>query len=500
MYRIIRRVLIILPAIALEALWIWLILSLARPLSGAINALLLVFSVIFVLFIVMKRDEDSYKILWLIVILCAPVPGALLYLLFGNRRTTRPLRRRLDANPLAVAQQSDCEVLSRLQKEEPRLAQTVSLLSRTTGFPVYRNVRTKYYRLGEEALGDMLSALEEARSFIFIEYFIIEPGFMWDSIVSILERKAEEGVKVRVLYDDLGSITTFSVVEEASRLWDKGIECVPFNPLVFVKGTVNYRDHRKMLIVDNRVAFSGGINLADEYINRKVKFGHWKDIAFRIEGPAVESFTRMFMQFWNAFARSRLDESCLSFHADGPKGDDGLVISWYDSPLSQHASSNGLYVELLGQAVERAWFYTPYLMPGEKLLDAFQRAAERGVDVRIIMPGIPDKKIIWRMSKSFYASLISSGVRIYEYGPGFVHAKASIIDDRICTIGTVNLDYRSLFLHFENNSLFYRASVMDDLVKDYEETLGQCTEIAMPPRGLLRWFIDGVLRIVAPLC
>lgn len=211
----------------------------------------------------------------------------------------------------------------------------------------------------------------------------------------------------------------------------------------------------------------------------------------------------MFAQFWNAFAATPVKSDVLIHHEYSADEHDGCVLSYYDSPLRQKAASNELLIDLLSQAEDYAWFYTPYLILGDKLTDAITRAASRGVDVRIIMPGIPDKKIIYRISRSFYPVLLKSGVKIYEYTPGFVHAKASLFDDEVCTIGTVNLDYRSLFLHFENNSIFYRSSVLEDLKKDYLDTQAKCTEVIAGSTyrlSFLRWITDGVLRIIAPLC
>ena len=258
-----------------------------------------------------------------------------------------------------------------------------------------------------------------------------------------------------------------------------------------------------MLIIDGRVAFSGGVNLADEYINQVEKFGHWKDIGFMLTGEAVGSYTRMFAEFWNAFAGERVPDAYLTAPALAPAGPaDGYVLSYYDSPLRPDAASNELYIDLLSQAQDTAWFYTPYLMPGHALLDAFIRAARRGVDVRIIVPGVPDKKLVYRMTRSYYPVLLEAGVRIFEYTPGFVHAKASLIDGVVGTVGTVNLDYRSLFLHFENNSLFYRASLLDDLGADFLATQEKCVERTVENigRSFRKWLVDGILRIFTPLC
>ena len=501
MSRIIRRILVIIPALAIEGLWIFALLTWLRPWAAAISTFLSILAVLFVFYLLMKQDEDTYKILWLIIILFSPVIGALLYLLFGNKRTTRPLRKALEKNPLMPVE-NDSSALEKLEKDNPRMAQTFRYIEGLTGLPSFLNSSVKYYPLGDDMFPDMIEDIRKAEHFIFLEYFIIEEGEMWNSMSELLAQKAKAGVTVKVLYDDLGSISTYSG-KEVRRLWEKGIECVPFNPLIFIKGTLNYRDHRKMLVIDNQVVFSGGVNLADEYINKKEKYGHWKDTGFRLEGAAVTSFTRMFAQFWNAFAATPVKSDVLIHHEYSADEHDGCVLSYYDSPLRQKAASNELLIDLLSQAEDYAWFYTPYLILGDKLTDAITRAASRGVDVRIIMPGIPDKKIIYRISRSFYPVLLKSGVKIYEYTPGFVHAKASLFDDEVCTIGTVNLDYRSLFLHFENNSIFYRSSVLEDLKKDYLDTQAKCTEVIAGSTyrlSFLRWITDGVLRIIAPLC
>ncbi len=504
MKSIVRRVLAILPAILLQALWMYVLLSWLAPWAAAINLVLSILSFIFVLYIITKRDEGTYKIIWLLLILTFPLPGALLYLLFGNKRTTRPLKKKLaEARPLPARPDNSAPLYEELAGEDKRLAQTFRAVQNMTGFPLQVNRQADYYPLGDDMFPVMLRELEKAEKFIFVEYFIVENGHMWDSMTEIMARKAAQGVDVRVLYDDLGSIGTYSW-SSAEGLRKKGIRCAAFNPLVFIKGTLNCRDHRKMLIIDGKVAFSGGVNLADEYINHIERFGHWKDIGFKLTGEAVENYTRMFAAFWNAFGGDPIPDEFLALPAlDGqPDSRDGLVLSYYDSPLGSDAVSNELFVDLLSQAKETAWFYTPYLMPGDALLDAFVRAARRGVDVRIILPGIPDKKLVYRMSRSFYSVLLEAGVKVYEYTPGFVHAKACLIDGVVGTVGTVNLDYRSLFLHFENNSLFYRASLLDSLKADFLDTQEKCLERSFDniELGFGHWLMDGILRIFTPLC
>ena len=492
----------VIPAAAVQALWILLLVKWLSPYAAYITLALSVAAVLLVLFIIIKRDETAYKILWLLVILTVPVAGALLYLLFGNRRTARPLRKRL-RRVQEAGQPAPLPCGGTPFEGEKRMEQTVRWLEHKTGYPLMRAEDVRYYPLGDAMYPDMLTDLRAAKKTIYLEYFIIEPGEMWQSIVDILAQKVREGLDVRVMYDDLGSISTFNF-SNALALEKLGIRCVTFNPLLALKGTANYRDHRKMLIVDDAVAYSGGVNLADRYINREHPYGHWKDTGFRLTGAPVRSFTHMFLTFWNAFSLQKEEPMPMppAAAAAEPAAQDGWVLSYYDSPLNSEATSNRLYIDLLSQATDYAWFFTPYLMLGDDLLDAMLAAAQRGVDVRIIMPGIPDKKLIFRMSRSFYQVLLTGGVKIYEYTPGFVHAKSLVCDDRAATVGTVNLDYRSLFLHFENNSLFYRGSIVARVKEDFLATQSQCraVEACDMKRYSRRWIVDGVLRIFAPLC
>ena len=502
MSKMLRRVLTVIPAAAVQALWILLLVKWLSPYAAYITLALSVAAVLLVLFIIIKRDETAYKILWLLVILTVPVAGALLSLIFGNRRTARPLRKRL-RRVQEAGQPAPLPCGGTPFEGEKRMEQTVRWLEHKTGYPLMRAEDVRYYPLGDAMYPDMLTDLRAAKKTIYLEYFIIEPGEMWQSIVDILAQKVREGLDVRVMYDDLGSISTFNF-SNALALEKLGIRCVTFNPLLALKGTANYRDHRKMLIVDDAVAYSGGVNLADRYINREHPYGHWKDTGFRLTGAPVRSFTHMFLTFWNAFSLQKEEPMPMppAAAAAGPAAQDGWVLSYYDSPLNSEATSNRLYIDLLSQATDYAWFFTPYLMLGDDLLDAMLAAAQRGVDVRIIMPGIPDKKLIFRMSRSFYQVLLTGGVKIYEYTPGFVHAKSLVCDDRAATVGTVNLDYRSLFLHFENNSLFYRGSIVARVKEDFLATQSQCraVEACDMKRYSRRWIVDGVLRIFAPLC
>ena len=350
--KILRRVLALLPAVCLQAVWIFVLLLWLAPWAAVLNFVLSVLAFLFVLYLITKREESTYRVLWLLVILTFPLAGALLYLLFGNRRTTRPLKKKLDAERERAGEPQNpntAPLYDALRAEEPRLAQTFRWVEDVTGFPLYENTGADYYPLGDEMFPHMLEAIRGAQTYIFLEYFIVDTGSLWDELTEALAEKAKQGVDVRVLYDDLGSISTFTK-KDAEDLRRKGIWCEAFNPMVFIKGTLNCRSHRKMLVVDGRVAFSGGINLADEYVNRVVKYGHWKDIGFRLTGDAVGNYVRMFAEFWNAFTHDRIPDELLLPPSAPPGTPDGYVLSYYDSPLREDAVSNRLYIELLGQA------------------------------------------------------------------------------------------------------------------------------------------------------
>ncbi len=532
MKKILGRVIVVLPAIAIQICWYLLMIStfnglLQGHLGDIISTLFSVLAVIFVVNIVGKRDESSYRLLWVIVIVTMPVLGALLYFMVGNKKTGRQLKKRLDTSyalfDIPDDAQSD-ECLSDIMKDDLRIGQAVRHVSESTGFPVFKNDTSKYYPFGEDMFVDMCEDLKKAKKYIYVEYFIIQSGRFWDTLTDIMAEKASEGVDVRVMYDDLGSIGTYSVADIAG-LSKRGIKCIPFNPFFLIRSQLNNRDHRKIMVIDGKVAYSGGVNLADEYINEVERFGRWKDIGFRITGKAVMSYAFMFAEFWNAFSNDLIDVNDFSYGANSNESShgasNGYILPYYDSPIREEHTSNELFTDMLSSATDYVWFYTPYLILGDSLFDAFIRAAKRGVDVRIIMPGIPDKNMVFRLSRSYYEDLMKAGVKIYEYTPGFVHAKAFIADDKIAGIGTVNLDYRSLFLHFECNSIFYKADIIKELKKDILDTQAECVEITMEDvrsgilysskskatnivpsdnkKHYISRFINNILHVIAPL-
>lgn len=497
------RLLVTVIAVLIQIAWLFSLLRFLAPYALLINMVLTIMAVFFVIYVSANQEEPAYKSLWLITILAFPLFGGILYLCFGNHRTSYPLKKRLDRTRMMMGLKPEQtpHTLQKLEQEDKRVAQIFQYLRKQSGYPVCAVEQAEFYPLGEDLFATMLRDLRGARRYIFVESFIIEEGCMWNNILQILSTKASQGVDVRVIYDDVGSLTTLPP-DYNMRLKAKGISCIAFNPMrPILSGTLNNRDHRKIMVIDESIAYSGGVNLADEYINAVEKYGHWKDIGFRVTGPAAQNFADMFVEFWNAFAakpipRPEHREEIL------PGRGNGFVLPYYDDPTDRKAISNHLYIELLGQAKHYAWFYTPYLMLGDTLLDAFTRAVQRGVDVRIYLPGIPDKQLIYRISHSYYEPLLKAGVRIFEYIPGFLHAKACLVDDELGVIGSVNLDFRSLFLHFECNALFYRANLLKPLREDFLQTQEFCREIAVGDRpfGLHHQITDSLLRVIAPLC
>lgn len=497
--RVLSKFLFILPAITLQVVWYVFLFTIFKQYSFLINIITNILTLLLVIHIVNLRGDANYKILWLIIILVFPIIGTWIYIFCGNKRSSKNITKLINHNQnynieLPV---TDKKIMHELANDNMRLSQTFNELSIKSKFPVCYVANTKYYALGEEMMSDLLNELKQAQKCIFIEYFIVEKGVFFSNIFDVLKQKAKEGVKVYFMYDDFGSLTTFSS-KNRFLMEKEGINCTVFNPIITLRASINNRDHRKMVIIDNKVAFSGGINLADEYINLVVKYGHWKDIGFRVTGSTVANFTKMFIDLWNAYSPNKIKNTFQTFESDN----EGYVLSYYDSPSNKEAYSNSLYVDLLSQAQKYAWIYTPYLIPSDALLEALISASKRGVDVRLYLPGIPDKKIVYRITKSYFPILMGNGVKIFLYSKGFIHAKALLIDDDITTIGTVNLDSRSLFLHFENNSLFYKNNISHSLKEDFSQIQNECEKMDLAKIKTKRFarLIDGILRLLAPLC
>lgn len=474
------------------------------PYYQTFSWVLLVLSVLVVLWIVGNRSNPGYKIGWIIIVLVFLPFGSVAYLLLGGNRLSKYNQRRLKAMEEKVRKNlgHDCnrsEVLARLKGEDA--GRMVRYLEQTVNCPVYGNTQTKYYPLGDDCYGDILTALEGARRYIFIEYFIIEEGKLWNSVLEVLRRKAGEGVEVRVIYDDVGSIFTLPA-DYPARLEKLGIHCRVFNRMVPVLSLrQNNRDHRKYMIVDGRVAFTGGINMADEYINAKPRFGHWKDMAIRLEGDAVWSMTVSFLSMWD-FTQKREEDLKVYRPEPAVAGAEGYIQPYHDCPWDDEPVGQTVYLNLINRAKRYVYITTPYLVIDSTLTMALTAAAKSGVDVRIITPHIPDKKTVFEVTRAYYQELIEAGVRIYEYTPGFIHGKVFVVDDDYATVGTVNLDYRSMFLHFENGVLLYGTPTVKEIRDDFLNTQEKSLQVTMEDCRrvpLLRRLLRDMLRVFAPL-
>lgn len=464
-------------------------------------------SIIVVIYILNKNQNPSYKIAWIIPILALPVLGVLLYLFVHTQVGVKAIHRRLleERKMTKKFLVQNGEVVREIKKQDELMASTVHYMHQVAGFPVYRGLNTCYFPFGEDKYQDLLGELKKAKKFIFLEYFIIGRGKMWDSILEILKEKVKENVEVRVMYDGMCSIVLLPY-DYPKQLKKMGILCKEFMPIKPVVSThQNNRDHRKICVIDGRVAYTGGVNLADEYINQKERFGVWKDNAVKIEGEAVDNFTIMFLEMWNVDSISGYEEYGKYLGHSREVSElkmDGYVIPFGDSPLDNQAIGENIYLDILNQAKKYVHIMTPYLVLDYSLMSALIHAAQRGVDVVIMMPHIPDKKLIYYLGRSYYADLIQNGVKIYEYTPGFVHAKMMVSDDEKAVVGSINLDYRSLYLHFECACLFYQTKAISHMENDFQETLKQCQKIQLSDvfhYPLWKRAVGRVLRFFSPL-
>lgn len=395
-------------------------------------------------------------------------------------------------------------VLAEVSALDPHVGGQCRYLA-SCGFPVHRHTRAEYFCLGEEQFQAMLRELEKAEHFIFMEYFIIEEGRMWNSLLDVLIRKARAGLDVRVMFDDVGCMNTLPFRYD-KYLERQGIRAIAFNPFrPVISAVMNNRDHRKIAIVDGHTGFTGGVNLADEYINARQKYGHWKDTGVLLKGEAVWNLTLLFLEMWNAFRPTDEDLRRFQPHAfhPGPFEDDGFVQPYGDTPLDNEVVAENVYLNIINQAKRSIDIFTPYLIIDHEVTTSLCLAAKRGVRVRVVLPGVPESPVLDRLAKSHYPELIDNGVEIYEYAPGFIHAKCFVCDGEIATVGTINMDYRSLYLHFECGCYFYRSSVVQKIAADIEETLKRCRQVqrrqCSRPRGFVIGLYDAILRLFAPL-
>lgn len=464
-----------------------------------------VLSVVAVIYIINEKGSPEFKMTWLLFVMMVPVMGVGFYLFTKTEFGTKYIGKRLEKLRIETEpyMQQNAEVVRTMRSSRLANANLSYFLYNQVGFPTYGNTSAKYFPLGDDKFPVLLEELKKAEKFIFMEYFIVDEGIVWNSILNILHQKVQEGVEVRFMYDGMCSVALLPY-EYPKKLRKMGIQCKQFAPIKPVLSTSqNNRDHRKICVIDGKVAFTGGVNLADEYINKKERFGHWKDTAIMLKGDAVQSFTMMFLQMWNVDERRPENfQNYLTKKSSEFQREYGYMIPYGDSPYDHEDVGEEVYFHILNHAKKYVHIMTPYLILDREMITALLRAAKCGIEVQIIMPHIPDKPYAFYLAKTYYSELIENGVQIFEYTPGFVHAKIFTSDDDTATVGTINLDYRSLYLHFECGVFIYHNPVVYDIEKDFQKTLKKCHKVTLTEvkkRSLFVKLYGQVLRLVAPL-
>lgn len=503
---LLSRVIVVALAMLFQISWLFLFMYRFSLEYSIVNIVFYILGITIALSIINSWINPSYKIVWTFLIMVFPLGGVTIYYIFGRSKLTKKTRERMEEKHEEIKHLlvKDKYLEEEIRKESRSIANQSKYISDWSDFPLYKNTATKYYVNGETMFADMLLDLEHAEHFIFLEYFILGEGLMFDKILNILIRKIEAGVDVRMIYDDFGCITTLPS-NYYLKMQAMGIKCVRFNPMrPILSVTMNHRDHRKIFVVDGRIGYTGGINIADEYINETVRFGYWKDTGLRLEGEGVWSFTLMFLEMWNYMNQSTEDYRLFQpeLYRKEPFQSDGYVQPYGDTPLDREKVGENIYMNIIAHARDYVYIFTPYLILDNEMLTYLRNAAKSGVDVRIATPGIPDKKIIFWMTQSYYQRLIECGIRIFQYTPGFLHAKSFVCDDKVATVGSINMDYRSLYLHFECGVWMYQTGSVMKVKEDALDTFRQSQEITLEfckKQPVIMRLLWSVLRLVAPV-
>lgn len=458
--------------------------------------------VLLVIGIIGSHDNPDYKIPWILVVILLPIIGMMLYFIFNERRLPKKFLKKYHKHYNSL-ELSDDENHKKLKEEDKLIASYALELCKISKSHLYKNTELSYFKLGEEMFESILIDLKNAKDFIFLEYFIIEEGLFWNSILDILKEKAQNGVEVKVVYDDIGCMNTLKG-NYYKTLKKFNIDCVLFSKLkAAADGEFNNRSHRKMLIIDGKIAYTGGVNIADEYINKERRFGHWKDTGIKLVGEAVKEYTRLFLVDYYINVKKDVDLDYSKYYSNFGTKNESYVIPFGDGPNPIYTENVGknVIINILNQAKDYVYITTPYLITDNEVIKTIKNTALRGIDVRIITPHIPDKKMVFELTRSNYDILIQSGVKIYEYKPGFIHAKSYISDDIIGMIGTINLDYRSLTHHFENGVWIYNDQIIKEMKVDFIETINQSILINDNPikTSKLRKLFRSILKIFSPM-
>ena len=450
------------------------------------------------------NNAEAYKMSWIVIILVLPVSGLFLYFMWGRKRVNSSYFRRsreIDALMVKNLRQNE-EIVQDLERQHPNKVQ-ISRYLRKEGFPIYNNTHATYFGLGEKVLEAMLEDLKQAKKFIFMEYFIVSDGKVWSDILEVLTRKVKEGVEVKLLFDDFG---TLRINTQAFRrdLKSRGIEMSIFNPIHrdMVRMSFNYRNHKKITVIDGNIGYTGGFNLADEYANYIERFGHWKDSGIRLYGDGVYSFTCFFLNMWRIVNKNvRINDA--DYRPQAHVFQEGYVQPFRGGPhRNPHNPTAGVYTRMINKPRDYIYITTPYLVLDQSMRDDLTSAAQSGVDVCIIVPRIYDKWYVYMVNVSNYGKLMEAGVHIYEYKPGFIHAKNVIADDECAICGTINTDYRSFYLHYECGVFLSEMEAVKDMKDDFLRTLEECEEMDLAhwsKRPIGNKVMQAALKVLSPL-
>ncbi len=472
--------------------------------SDVIDELFSILSVLVVCFVITNEESAEYKIMWTVILFALPLFGGVMYLILSLQADSRKFMEKWrKSNARRFAALKNISVENELKQNEPESSSVVNYLCEHIGYEAYKNTCISYYKCGEDSLDDICDALCGAQKYIFLEFFIIQEGVMWNRILEILKQKAACGVDVRVVYDDIGCLLRIPK-EYDSILRSYGIKCCTFNRLRPILSSVqNNRDHRKIISVDGKTAFIGGMNIADEYINEITLYGYWKDSIFKIYGDAAVGFTRSFLAMWDWLSGEEVDFESFAPQYDGHavKNSSGYVIPFDESPFDQERTAEDLYLNIINRARRNVYIYTPYLMVDDVMRNALTFAAKSGIDVKIITPHIADKKVVHATTRSFYGSLINSGVKIYEFTPGFMHSKLIVSDGKYGVVGSINMDFRSFNLHFECGAWICDENLISQVERDFESTVEVSEQVTEEKnkKFVLTRVIQSFLRLLSPL-
>ena len=490
--------------IALEIYWFVLLILRLKEYYVWFSALVGILAIVFALHVNDSRKNPAYKLVWTFVILSVPILGVFLYLFIGQASSVKKIKKKSLklVDEYGKYKKDDSELIEKLSIERPEIAGQLKYISNYSGFGAYNNSDCYFLSETSEALSKMKEELKKAEKYIFMEYFAFEDSKAFKEIEEILVQRVKAGVEVKIIYDDFGSLGYFKK-DFLKRLRTEGIDIRAFNPIVpIVNLFVNNRDHRKYTIIDGKLSFSGGYNMCDEYFNYTHPYGYWKDCGIIIRGEAVRNHTIMFLAMWEIITGKALDASKY-LEAQYEVYNDGILAPFTDSPLDNETVGENVYLNIIRNAKRYVYIYTPYLIIDNEMMELLCLASKSGVDVRIVTPGIPDKKLVYSLTKSYYPQLLDSNVKIYHYTPGFIHAKCFICDDEVGVVGSINMDYRSLYLHYECGTFMYKTKSIEAMKVDFLDTFSKSEEVhpskmRKRPKGF-GTLVQELLRLFAPL-